>query len=211
MDKVKRKRSFRQNTEIYNYYYKRTGFYKTLVKSVLKLAFGIVLFFAVFIILSEFIIDDLEGTFIRMTETVPQFLVYVMFFLSDSVFLSIVPPDLFILWADSFENGFLVLLLLGLISWGAGVFSYYLGNRIAQIPKVNNWLHKRFPGLIKSVSKWGGAFIIVAAILPIPWSPALIVTGMLEYPFVKMLYFSISRFARFIIYGLILFNVVDIF
>jgi len=211
MVKLKKKRSLRQNTELYNYYYKKTGFYKTLILSVLKLTIGIALLIAALFVLSEFLFEDLENTFVMLSDKVPQIVVYLMFFLSDSVFLSLVPPDLFILWADSFDNGFMVLLLLGLISYCAGVFSYYLGSKIARFPKVNKWLHKRFPGLFRSVNKWGGAFIIIAAVLPIPWSPALIVTGMLGYPFVKMLYFAITRFARFVLYGLVLFNVVDVF
>jgi hypothetical protein len=211
MAPFKKRRSFKKNTELYHYYYKRTGFYRTLIMSVLKLSLTVVAIIAGFIIVSNYLLDDLEGTFVALVEAVPLWSVYVVFFLAESILLSLVPPDLFILWADSFEWKFLVLLFLGIVSYAAGVFSYFIGTKIASIPRVHKWLTKKFSGLIRSVNKWGGAFIIVAAILPIPWSPALIVTGMMGYSFKNMLLFSISRFARFFLYGAILFNVVDVF
>lgn len=209
--KEKRRRTFKKNTELYNYYYKKSGFYKTLLRSVLKLSLGVVLFIAAFVVITNFLIDDLEGTFIEIVESVPQWMVYVFFFLSDSVLLSIVPPDLFILWADSFENKFLVLFFLGLVSYGAGLFSYLIGTQIAAIRVVNNWLMKKMTHLVRSVNKWGGAFVIIAAVLPIPWSPALIVTGMMRYSFQSLMIVALARFFRFYIYGLILFNAIDVF
>lgn len=209
--KDRKKRTLKKNTELYNYYYKKSGFYKTLLKSVLKLSFGVVLFVAAFVLVTNFLIDDLEGTFISVVESVPFWMVYVMFFLSDSVLLSIVPPDLFILWADSFDHKFLILFFLGLVSYGAGLFSYFIGLKISNIPVVNKWLKNKFATLVKSVHKWGGAFVIVAAVLPVPWSPALIVTGMMRYSFVNLSLVALTRFIRFYIYGLILFNAIDIF
>ncbi len=207
---TKKKRTIRKNSELYHYYYKRTGFYKTLFFSVLKLSAGIVFLIAAFVILSNYMID-LETTFINVVETVPRWFVFVLFFASDSLLLSIVPPDLFILWADSFDHKFLILLTLGSISYAAGIFSYFLGKWIALIPTVHRWISKKLHKLMNSVNKWGGAFLIVAALLPIPWSPALIVTGMLNYKFKNMLLVTLARFVRFFIYGAVLFNVIDIF
>jgi membrane protein YqaA with SNARE-associated domain len=207
----KKKRTLKKNTELYNYYYKKSGFYKTLLKSVLKLSITVVVVIALFIFVTNYLIDDLEGSFIALVESVPHWSVYVMFFFTDSILLSIVPPDLFILWADSFQLKFLVLFFLGAVSYGAGIFAYFIGTRIADIPVVNSWLNRKFNHLTRSVNKWGGAFIIVAAVLPIPWGPALIVSGMMKYSFRYLLLFSLARFARFFLYGLILFNVVDVF
>lgn len=206
----KKKRSVLRNSELYHYYYVRTGFYKTLIKNVLKMSIGIVALIAAFVILSNYMLD-LEETFVRVVDAVPVWTVYVLFFLSDSIFLSLIPPDLFLIWAGSFENQFLVLFFLGVVSYGAGLFSYYIGKSLRRIPRVDRWLRRKFAGLLKSVRKWGGAFIVIAAILPIPWSPALIVAGMMDYPRKLMFLFTLTRFGRIFLYGAILFNVVDIF
>jgi membrane protein YqaA with SNARE-associated domain len=206
----KKKRNLVKNSELYHYYYKKTGFYKTVTINVLKLSLIIVLIILALIILNHYLID-IESTFISFVEKVHYIFVFILFFLSDSILLSLIPPDIFILWAESFENKFLILFFLGISSYLSGILSYYIGYKISNIKKVNNWLNIKYKPIVKSVKKWGGAFIAVAAIFPIPWSPALIITGMLKYPFTTMLLFALFRFARFFIYGAVLFNVVNIF
>jgi hypothetical protein len=209
--KLKRKRTLKKNTELYNYYYKKTGFYSVLFNGFVRLVLAIAIVILTFILLSEFLIFDFKDIFINIVENVPHWMVYVLFFLSDSLLLSIVPPDLFILWADSFENNFLILFLLALVSYAAGITSYFFGRRIGAIPSVYRWLNRRFSKLTRSVNKWGGAFIMIAAILPIPWSPAMIVTGIMNYSLKMLLLVALTRFARFFLYGFFLFRMIDIF
>jgi len=206
----KKKRNLLKNSELYHYYYKKTGFYKTITINVFKLSFFIVLTILALIILNNYLLD-METIFLSVVEKTHAVFVFIFFFLSDSILLSLIPPDIFILWAESFENKFWVLFLLAITSYLAGIFAYYIGYKISNIKKVENWLNIRFNPIVKSVKKWGGAFIVIAAILPIPWSPALIVSGMLRYPFSIMLLFALFRFARFFIYGAVLFNFINIF
>lgn len=209
--KLKKRRTLKKNTELYNYYYRKTGFYRVLLKGFTRLLIAIAIIILTFIMLSEFLIFDFKDVFVSVVESVPHWMVFVLFYLSDSVLLSIAPPDLFILWADSFENKFLVLFMLALLSYAAGITSYFIGKRIGSIPAVRRWINLRFSRLVKSVNKWGGGFIIVAAILPIPWSPALIVTGILNYSLKMLLIVALTRFARFFLYGYFLFRIFDIF
>lgn len=209
--KLKRKRTLRENTELYNYYYRKSGFYKVLVRSLIRLAIAVVIILVAIAFVNEFLIFDFKNLFLSLVESVPAWVVFVMFFISDSLLLSIVPPDLFIVWADSAEFEILFLIILGLISYAAGLFSYYIGKCISKMPKVNDWLNIRFSKLLKSVNKWGGAFIVIAALLPLPWSPALIVTGMMNYPLKKTALFALTRFFRFFMYGFFLFRIITVF
>ncbi len=206
----RKKRTFFKSTELYHYYFKRSGFYRTLFFNVLRMSVGVVILIAAFILVTEYMLD-FEEKFQRLVEVVPPWVVYAIFFLSDSVFLSIVPPDLFIIWAESFEYKFLALFYLGTVSWMAGVLSYFIGKWLANIPFISRWLHRRFSGLMKSVKKWGTAFIIIAALLPIPWSPALIVAGMMNYPLKRMLWVTLTRYIRIFLYGIVLYSAIDIF
>jgi hypothetical protein len=206
----KKKRTFFKNTELYHYYYIKSGFYKALFFNVLKMSVGVAVVIVAFVLVTEYMLD-FEERFQRLVEVVPPWVVYGVFFFSDSVLLSIVPPDLFIIWAESFEYKYLALLCLGTISWCAGIFSFFIGKRLRKMPFINRWLLKRFSGLIRSVNKWGTAFIIIAALLPIPWSPALIVAGLMNYPQKRMLLVTLTRYVRIFLYGIVLYNVIDIF
>lgn len=53
------------------------------------------------------------------------------------------------------------------------------------------------------VRKWGGAFIIIAALFPYsPYSIVVIAISVFKYPFRAFLLFGLSRIIRFIILGL---------
>lgn len=198
-------RTFRQTVELYHRYLHRTGFYKLMLFQVIKFSILIVVIIGILLLLLFFFID-LEKKFFELTHSLKPIYVFIIFFLSESVFLSIITPDLFILWADNFENKYLFLTLLGLISWLGGIASYYIGMLLILMPKVRTWVEKKFSHLILSVNKWGTFFIIIAALLPIPWSPALIATGMMNYPAKRIYYITLFRLLRFYIYGAIIFS-----
>lgn len=198
-------RSFKQTAGLYHKYLHRTGFYKNMMFQVMKLSFLIVFLVGALIFISIYFIDA-EKIFFQFTRKVHPLYVFVLFLFSESVFLSIIPPDLFILWADTFEQNYLFLTILAIISWMGGIMSYYIGRLIVHIPAVRRWIEKRFAHFMRSISKWGTFFIFVAALLPVPWAPALIATGMLGYPSRRMFIVTAARLLRFYIYGIIIFS-----
>ncbi|MGK0489546.1 MAG: membrane protein YqaA with SNARE-associated domain [Candidatus Endobugula sp.] len=89
----------------------------------------------------------------------------------------------------------------------AGLFNFWLGKKISTRPFFNKILmKKRFRKYQKQYEQYGGGLIIVAALTPIPYALICLLTGSLSYPVRKFLIFSSFRILRFLVYGLIIWN-----
>ena len=62
---------------------------------------------------------------------------------------------------------------------------------------------------LKNTSKWGGFLILAGALLPIPFSITCLTAGMIKYSFKNVVLFGLFRFARFAIYAVAIFQMVD--
>jgi len=61
------------------------------------------------------------------------------------------------------------------------------------------------------VRKWGGAFIILAAIFPFtPFSLVVIAVTLFHYPFRNFLLFALARLVRFVLQGFIFFDLLKL-
>lgn len=139
-------------------------------------------------------LEDLSGM---------QWLVYLIFLISEIVF-GIFPPEFFMIW--SIKNGIsdfyiVELLALSLVSYGAGVLGYYLGNQFSHtelFKKIDeNYLSK----YKRNLRRFSGYVLFVAAVTPLPFSAMCMLVGSIQYPLRYFLLITLTRFARFFVYG----------
>lgn len=197
---------FRSRILVYHVYYRRSGLYRFMLLNVLKL----VAFFAVvilgFYLLERYIIDT-EEVLHSLFEKMPKQWVFLSFLVSESI-IGLIPPDFLILWAQPFENSFVILLILAFISYAGGVFAYSLGKLLRRFSRIRSYIDRKYSNQAKMIKKWGGAVIISAALFPLPWGVICTMSGMLKFPFKTFLIFAIVRLFRFHLYALILFELV---
>jgi uncharacterized membrane protein YdjX (TVP38/TMEM64 family) len=92
--------------------------------------------------------------------------------------------------------------LLGILSYLGGVISYLIGSWLITRPRIKAYSERVLDKYITLVRKWGGAFIIIAALFPFsPFSMIVIAVSLFKYPFKLYLLFGVSRIIRFIIQG----------
>jgi len=129
------------------------------------------------------------------------------FFLLSETILGLVPPEIFIAWASKFGNPWLYLFILASLSYLGGVIAYFIGNRLFLIPAVKNHIENKIAIHIKNLKKWGGLFVFIGAMLPLPHSIVSLACGMVKYDFKNYLFWALFRYVRFIIYALIIFQI----
>ncbi len=192
----------------YNYYRER-GFVRYVGVNAVK----IILAYALFVLLIYFIgkyLIDYERIFHFFTEKVQDSFVLVLFFASES-FLGLVPVDLFVLWSAKHETPLTFLALLGVLSYVGGIISYGIGLWFATRPRIKAYSERKLQAYISFVRRWGGAFIIIAALFPFtPFSMVTIAVSLLRYPFRLYILFALARLVRFVVQGIIFFNVLNI-
>ncbi len=188
-------------------YFRRTGFYSEVGKSLLRflIIFGII-FALMYFIGQRFL--DIDEIFNYFVHHIPRWMVIVTFFLSES-FLSPIPSDLFIIWSEEMPHPWLWLTGLAVLSYAGGVISYYWGRLIRTNRRVNNYFISRFEKHIRNSKKWGGWLIAAAALTPLPFSMSMVAVGMMRFPVKRMLLWTLFRLPRFWLYGLLLYRAVN--
>ncbi|MCK0179310.1 short-chain dehydrogenase [Flavobacteriaceae bacterium S0862] len=188
-------------------YYSYTGFYRFIGLSLKKSIIPVVLFIGVLLGIHYFVID-INTALTTITETFSTVSVLVVFFLSESI-LGLIPPEIFIAWSKKLPQPILYLSILALLSYLGGVISYITGLSITRIPKVRYAIENRLAKHIKNTRKWGGFLIVVGALFPIPFAITSIAAGFIRYEFKNYLLFGLLRFARFYLYAIAIFKVVQ--
>ncbi len=187
---------------------KERGIYGYMWWTSLKIAATYILILIPVVLIGKYLID-FDRIFSFITDNLPDVLVFAIFTVSES-FLGMIPPDLFVIWSAKFNSPFLFLTLLGLLSYLGGVLSYLIGNWFSRRPRIKAYSERALEKYILLVRKWGGAFIIIAALFPLsPYSMVVIAVSLLKYPFKLYLLFSISRIARFLIQGILYLNILN--
>ena len=186
-------------------YYKYTGFYNFVGKSVLKaLPYIIIAIIGIYVFNTFFNINE---TLVKITEILPVYGVLAFFFVSETL-MGLVPPELFIAWSGKLLNPWGYLVALAFLSYFGGLLSYFVGKSITKIPKVHLYLQNKMQKQLKNSKKWGGFLIIVGALLPLPFSIACMAAGIIKFPFKSVMLYGSLRLLRFVIYGLVIFNVI---
>ena len=143
-----------------------------------------------------------------MTETFSTFGVLAVFFTSETL-LGIIPPEIFIAWSKKTDDPVATLAILATLSYTGGLITYFIGRATLKIDKVKNFLEVKMAKSLKNTSKWGGFLILAGALLPIPFSITCLTAGMIKYSFKNVVLFGLFRFARFAIYAVAIFQMVD--
>lgn len=126
-----------------------------------------------------------------------------IFTISEIVF-GIIPPELFMLiWqSKGILSEYVVNLgYLTLISYGAGVLGYYIGNLFSKTSvyqRINTrYLHQ----YDRQLKKFGIYIVLVGAVTPVPFSATCMLAGSVNIPIKNFLVICISRILRFAVYG----------
>ncbi|MBN1950431.1 MAG: VTT domain-containing protein [Bacteroidales bacterium] len=131
-------------------------------------------------------------------------------FLCSEVIIGIIPPELFIIWAlrnEKLLEYSALILLLSIISYGAGILGYFIG-RYLNTSVYYRFVKRRFlRKLDRRLQQYGIYLIVLAALTPVPFSGVSMLVGSVKFPFRKYVVFALSRFLRFLIYALVLWNV----
>ena len=101
----------------------------------------------------------------------------------------------------------LFLFALASASYLGGIVSYFIGMRISLMPAVRKHIERKIKQHIINLRKWGGVFIVLGAISPIPHSIVSIGAGLINYKFKYYLLWSLFRYLRFVVYFLIILQV----
>lgn len=197
-------KSNKSRWELLHQYYNYTGFY-AFVWNAIKKAIPIILVLVIGLyIFNHFY--DINNALIALTETLPVYGVLVFFFASETI-LGLIPPEIFIAWSGKMTSPWLYLSMLAFLSYFGGLLSYWIGHFITTIPSVHNYLETKMEKQLKNSRKWGGFLIVVGALLPLPFSISCMAAGLIEFPFKNVMVYGSLRLLRFVIYGIIIFNV----
>lgn len=203
----KKKIRKKSKTKLLHQYYSYTGFYKFIGKSLKKSIVPILLVIIALVAFNRYVFNINEGLQ-TITETFSVIGILITFFVSES-FLGLIPPEIFIAWAKKTDQPLLILSVLATLSYGGGLISYFIGKAALKIERVKNYLEVKMAKNLKNTSKWGGFLIVVGALLPIPFSITCMAAGLIKYRFKNVLLFGLFRFARFAVYALAIFHIVD--
>jgi len=153
---------------------------------------------------------DINAVFRFITDNLSDSLVLVVFLISES-FLGMIPPDLFVIWSAKFDSPFLLLTIFGILSYIGGAISYLIGYWLSKRKKIKAYSERVLDKYIRMVRKWGGAFIVIAALFPFsPYSMVIIAVSLLKYPFKYYLFFGISRIIRFVAQGVLYLGILNL-
>ncbi|MDC0249700.1 short-chain dehydrogenase [Flavobacteriales bacterium] len=186
-------------------YYKITRFYSFLKTTAYQGLFMVVVFVLLLMAVNFFIID-INLMIHNIVEKYSPTIVILCFLLSESI-LGLIPPEIFILWSSKSANPYLSLFGLSTVSYIGGAVSYFIGTRISLMPNISKHIEKRIKQHIINLRTWGGLFIVLGALSPIPHSLVSIGAGLIHYKFKYYLLWSLFRYLRFVIYYLIILKV----
>jgi membrane protein YqaA with SNARE-associated domain len=190
----------------YHIFYQRRGFYKFLSKvsvQFLAVMAPILLALALF----EQFTPGTDYYFGQITPLIRQELILGIFFVNEAI-LGLIPPDLFIIWAKQFASPYAMVALLSVLSYGGGLVAYYLGGKLVNVNRLGHYVNVKFAKQFAMLKSWGGFIIIVAALLPLPYSTMCLGAGMLKYSFKSLLLLGMFRIVRFFAYAAVLYQVV---
>ncbi|HBE42343.1 MAG TPA: hypothetical protein DDW27_14280, partial [Bacteroidales bacterium] len=64
--------------------------------------------------------------------------IFIVFLLSESS-LGMIPPDLFVIWSAKFSSPFLLLTILGFLSYLGGIIAYYIGHWLSGQTRIKEY------------------------------------------------------------------------
>lgn len=189
-----------------HYYYRRTGFYPFLLNTLLKVAIGLGALVVVLIIVEKHVVslDVLMGL---MMDRFPPWAILLTFFVAESI-LGLLPPDLFIIWSQQFDQPWQMITIVGAVSTSGGIMAYLLGKWLLGWTRFRVYLEQRFAKYLVMLNKWGPLLVLLAALTPLPYGAICTLAGLIGMRLPLFLAYNLARFFRFFLYALVLFQVV---
>ena len=185
------------------------GFFRYIGKNLLLILGVYALVVLVVFLLGKYLVD-FNALFGGIIERLSTRFVLLLFFVSES-FTGMIPVDLFVVWTQKFPSPLPWLVLLGVLSYSGGIISYGIGKWIATRPRIRRFSERRLEKYMNFVRKWGGAFIVIAALLPFtPFSLVVISLTLFKYPFRLFLLFGLTRLVRFVLQGVFFFDLLKV-
>lgn len=184
--------------------YRQNGFYSFAGILIRKLLF-ILLCAGLLIAIFEWVTPGIEYYFQKFIATLHRGAVLIFFLLSEAL-LGLVPPDLFIIWGKQFSDAWLIIVLLGVLSYAGGTLSFFIGRRISRVPRIEKYIRKKYGLQFDQLKLWGGPLVLLAALFPIPYSPICLGAGVIGYKFRDLMAWGLFRVLRFPLYALLLFQ-----
>jgi membrane protein YqaA with SNARE-associated domain len=188
-----------------NRYYRMTKFYDFLKATAIKGGIGIAIFLVIFLCIDYYFID-MRAMFDSIVTEFSTFSILTIFFVSETIF-GLIPPEIFIAWSSQMPMPWLTLFGLASLSYIGGIAAYFIGNAIYNIPSVRSNIETKLAKHINMLRKWGGVFIVIGALLPLPHSIVSMACGLVRFNFRQYLVWALFRYLRFYIYALVIFNV----
>lgn len=188
---------------------RKRGFFRYIGRNVFLIVAVYLLLILIIFLLGRNLVDFnsfFKGIIAHLSD---QFVI-LLFFFSESI-AGMIPVDLFVIWTHKFDKPLPWLALLGALSYAGGVISYGIGLWISRRPRIKAFTERRLKAYMGFVHKWGGAFIVIAALFPFtPFSLVVIAVTLFKYPFRSFLLFALARLFRFMIQGIIFFDVLKL-
>jgi membrane protein YqaA with SNARE-associated domain len=186
-------------------YYRMTKFYAFLKDTAIKGGMVILLFVGLLVVLEVFFIDINAILNTLVTTYSPQ-IIFSFFLLSETI-LGIIPPEIFIAWCSKSATPWLFLFTLATMSYIGGIIAYFIGKQLFLIPAVKYHIEHKIAKHIYNLRKWGGLFVFIGAMLPLPHSIVSLACGLIKYNFRHYLLWALFRYLRFFIYALVIFQI----
>ena len=166
---------------------------RNLLKGVAILSF----FVLIYILFKKFVHVDY---LIWLEPFFDNTLLILIIFLISEVFIGIIPPEVFVLWAlreNTFTEFTGIIVLLAFISYSAGITGYIAGARLKRFLYLRFLRRKYLKKLERNLQTFGVYLIIIAALTPVPYSGTSMLIGSSNYPFRKFSFYALTRFIRF--------------
>jgi membrane protein DedA with SNARE-associated domain len=128
-------------------------------------------------------------------------------FLSSEVVFGIIPPEFFMFWAlrhEALDFYIQHVALFAMMSYLAGVIGYFIGsafNSTVLYRVIRKNYLKKYEQMFNN---YGGFLILVAALTPLPFSAICMLVGAVKYPVRKFFWIALTRFIRFVVYSMII-------
>lgn len=190
---------------ILNRYYKITRFYSFLKNTAIKGGIVIALFIGIILAL-EYLFLDFNAILNSLVAAYSPQVIFT-FFLTSETILGLVPPEIFIAWASKSATPWFFLFILATMSYLGGIIAYFIGKSLFLIPSVKNHIENKIALHIANLRKWGGLFIFIGAMLPLPHSIVSLACGLINYNFKHYLLWALFRYVRFATYALVIFKI----
>lgn len=127
---------------------------------------------------------------------------------ASELFFGIIPPEFFMIWAAVHHPmpGIYasIIVLLAILSYIAAYIAFLVGKGLHG-GRIHRFVNRRLiPKYDHYIQRFGAFIVIVAAVSPFPYAAISMLVGAADYSKKRYLLFSATRFIRFAIYSVIL-------